>query len=233
MIDRPLMQSRRAVLGAAALLAMLAAVVLTLALSRTSEADDVYSSLGERYSVLESNEAAGVYVVDPQGRGDAERAKIDSATPVNPVLLADGPVDTHRIRRTDARRPSRGVRGGSKVRGVWVAPSKFGGICVVMTVGDTVAAGGSCAHSGASMEPSTMFIFGNGTSGVASGETVIAGAVPDDVTGVFVELADGSVTTIPVVDNAFSFDTAVAIARYSYVTEDGTTEPQTVENPNA
>jgi hypothetical protein len=219
--------------AAAALLALLAAVGLTLTLSRTSEAGDVHAGLSERYSVLDSDEASGVSVVNPQRHGNAEQTKIDRATPANPVLFSDGPVDTRRIRRADARRSSHGVAGGSKVRGVWVAPSKVGGICVVVTVGDTKGAGGACAHSGSSMAPSTMLIFGNGTNQIAKGETVIAGAVPDEVTGVLVTLADGTVTTIAVVDNAFSFDTTVEIASYSYITDGGTSEPMSVERPNA
>jgi hypothetical protein len=232
MISRQFLLSRR-LLFAAAALAVIAAGVLVLTLSNKSQAGDVQSRIGHHFNVLDTSGSSGVQVVDPSVKHSAAaRAKVKNATPSNPVVFTGGPVDTRRIRRSSAPRTTRGVN-DSSVRGTWVAPSSNGGVCFLLTVGQNEGAGGTCSQSGSILDGATMLLIGHGTNGVSEGETVLAGAVPDDVTGVKVDLVDGTTTTIGVVDNAFTFDTSVAVADYSYVTDEGTTDPKTVEGPNA
>jgi hypothetical protein len=235
MISSTSMRQRRSAAAVAALLAIMAAAVLALALSRDSEAGDGQARYSDRYSVLASSEAAGVQVIDPADANSATaRAKMRRATASAPIVFATGPIDTGRIRRAEAPRASRGVSGGSNVSGTWVAPSSNGGVCFLLTVGDDKGTGGTCSQAGAVGNGSISVIFGNGTNSVAKGETILAGAVPDEVTAVQIDLADGTRTTVPVVDNAFTFDTAVRLVRYSLVTDDGPGEPTSVlGDPNA
>jgi hypothetical protein len=234
MSSRPVL-SRRGIFVTATLFAVLAAVALALVSSRSSKADDGQARVTDRFAVLGSGESPGVAVVDPDDMNSAtSRAKLRDATPSNPVVFKDGPVDTSRIRRSDSARNSRGVVGGSNVRGTWVAPSTTGGVCVLVTAGGDETVAGTCSRPGAIDKGSTVTIFGNGSNDVAVGETIFAGTVPDGVTSVEIDLATGTTTTVPVVENTFTFDTAVAVARYRFVTADGTSDSTPVAGaPNA
>jgi hypothetical protein len=222
MISSRSARQRRYIVATASLFAILAAGLLALTLTRSSQAGDGQSRYGDRYSVLMSDASPGVQVVDPRSSNDAsERAKVRNATAVNPVVFAAGPIDTNHIRRANANHASRGVDGGSNVRGTWVAPSTNGGICFLVTVGDDKGAGGTCSRAGDVTNGSISVLYGHGNGELAQGETVIAGAVPDGVTSIQIDLVDGTTTTVPVADNAFTFDSGVGIARYRFVTDDG------------
>ena len=220
MISSGSVRSHRGVTAAAGLLAALATVVLVLAVSGMGKADDGQTRIGDRFAVLNSSAPPGIAVVDPDDMNSAAaREALRNATPANPVVFAGGPVDTRRIRRSASGRGSRGT--SSHVRGTWVAPSANSGVCLLLTIGANKSVGGACSRPGAIDKGSIAVIFGNDNNGLAKGETVIAGAVPNGVTGVRVELIDGSTETAAVADNSFSFDTTVGIARYRFVTVGG------------
>jgi hypothetical protein len=227
--------SHRGLFAIAVLSAVLAAGVLALVMSRNSHADDGTARIDDRFGVLDSSASPGVSVVDPDDiNSSTSRAKLRGATPSNPVVFTDGPIDTHGIKRSNSRRNSRGVSGGSNVRGTWVAPSTTGGVCLLVTVGENETVGGTCSPAGAIDKGSVTTVFGNGTNDLAVGEMILAGTVPDEVTSVEIDLVDGTTTTVQVVDNAFTFDTTVAVARYRFVTADGPSDSTPVAGaPNA
>lgn len=152
------------------------------------------------YPVLNDPGPSGLTVIGPN----------DAATSQGPVWVEGvGGVDIASAHEATVSTP--GLR-------VWVAKRTGGGICVLALKSGRKGPASSCAPTS---RGATIELLGAGP------ETLFAGVAPSDVTSVTVQLADGSTTTAPVSDNAYTLDASAPIESVSY-TSGGTAEQITV-----
>jgi len=181
---------------ACALVMVLAAAAVVTLMTRGPTARATPGSPYGIYDALNSTEPSGLPLVTSHSRylpGD----------PVGPTFPAQEPHDAgggwpiaSSIRRAIVNVP--GIS-------VWIAKSSAGGICVLLYNGKAShgisAVAASCSARDRLDRGATVESYGASGS---SGDVLAAGVVPNGVTAVATQMADGSTNTVTVSDNAWA-----------------------------
>jgi hypothetical protein len=194
-IVRMLLRPRSIAVGGALLAAAATALTVSGGRGATAGASPV-SAAAASYAALSSDQPSGLPLVTSH----AERAP---DTPPGPTWPAQPPqgASANWPEASSIRRVPLGVSGLSG----WIATSIEGGICVLLYDGVPVQEN-AAVYTGCSAEGR----LDRGASVEVSeipgkpGEVIAAGVVPNGVTAVSFTMADGSVDTVPVQDNAWA-----------------------------
>jgi hypothetical protein len=183
----------------------LAAITLSLLLNGKGDtAAATASSPYASYQALDSTEPSGLPLVSSHHLQTAS----DPTGPTWPIEAPQG-AGVEWPMASSIRKVSPGVQGIS----VWIAKSIAGGVCVLLYDGTPVD-----GVSGVAASCSTSEHVDNGATVELSevpgqpGKVYAAGVVPDGVTSVQSEMADGSTYTAPVTDNSWARVTDVPAA---------------------